>query len=202
MEAKTSLPVLTQGQQKALAVLRQILPRTKDAFLIRCLKAGLDEESLPQAKDLAELHRANLSSIVRWLEEGASLEKIQTALELRDQYPGATTKILLQVYEAAAIQMVPLSEFLAPFEEILEGLRSHSPFNWLVYYIVNSLEGDWQLAHQMATDNPPAFTLLVLGKIDRMTFDRLTIGDFRERVAISGGEGLIDSFAKTPEGEV
>lgn len=172
---KRNALMISQAQLATVQALKIYFPAASERFLARCVKAGVNQENVQEIQDLIQTYGTKLPAIINWLEGGLDLEKIHDYLDLRAVYPRASVDKLAEIDQATGFQIASLDELLAAFAQLLNDAKIHFPVHQLVHFVNDGLNGDYQLAYQMACDRPEKFVALVKGEIDLLEFNRSEI---------------------------
>jgi len=171
--------IVVSDREAATAVLvRQVAPKASLKLVRRCLKAGLDEErGLKRALALIAVHRTSLPAILEWLENGITLERLETCLAIRRQYHVRdSVRLIDRCVEAIGFHERHLTgvnpnllEVFETFQDVLSKLGGMFPAHRLLHRIDEAFNGDILAAYRMALDDEAGFVQVVKGRRDTMS---------------------------------
>jgi hypothetical protein len=158
----------TTTEDKGLSLIRQIMPKATKKFALRCQKAGMDNGEIENAIELVDRYEeTTLPFIVKWRENGMSLDRIETCLEIRETCPGGTVKLINKYINK--IDMVMTESVIGVFETLVEAANKFPGiFNqhFLLHRIEELMDGDIMTAYQIAIDDPEGLIKMLKRKRD------------------------------------
>lgn len=152
--------------QKQLARLKR---PPKGQLLAKCEKVGLVGAELSRAVSLVLHHNSSLQHIVRWRQDGLSLDDIQHCLNIRDDYGFSMSVPLIKWYLEGARFRFPETGFedvesvgfgaIGPeviidfFQEIAERIGGEFPHHRIMHFIEEHLGGDVMVAYDLGVES-------------------------------------------------
>lgn len=156
-----------------------VLAKVPDSTLCGCKLVGLTDERLERAIMISADHKVGLGQIVRYMQRGVTLERVELALGLyvddftsRDR---ASVELLNRFADAFGFSLDgkghndtlrdAIAAFQSFFEERLsEKVRAPLPLYWLYHRIVERLDGNFHRALQLVNEDPTQMAELMMSR--------------------------------------
>lgn len=165
MSEERSLSRVKVLSDQSLARLKR---KPKEQLLAKCQKVGLIEAQLSRAVDMVLYHETSLQHIVRWREDGLTLDEIEYCLNIRDNCGFAMSIPLIKWYldgagfhapepgyeevESIGFGAIGPEVIVDFFQEVAERVGGTYPHHRIMHFIEENLGGDVMKAYSMGID--------------------------------------------------
>lgn len=165
MPENTSISKISDQSSLILSKLKR---QPKGRLLAKCEKIGLVEAQLSRAVEMVLYHGTSLAHIVRWREDGLTLDEIEYCLNLRDNYDFSMSVPLIKWYldgagfhapepgyeevESIGFGAIGPEVIVDFFQEVAERVGGTYPHHRIMHFIEENLGGDVMKAYSMGID--------------------------------------------------
>ena len=151
---KKGLPETIDPRNTVAIAILEKFPGVKPEIIERAQKAGITENNIQTAIQLAEVHKKKFGHIVRWLEMGVGLGTLEQALAIHEYMPKATVRILGEYIDRLGFRTESPDKVLEVFDDFFQEMDVQFPAHRLLHIIDDVFVGDIHTAYQMALQNP------------------------------------------------
>ena len=142
----------------------------QDNLISRYVSLGLTDQRLEQAKDICATHSVRDTTLLRWLEDGVTLERVSVCLSVKGLLDEETASVPLLNNIANALGMnesslnsdESIAECIDDIYAVFESNNWRFPLHTLYHRIDERMGGDWRTALYLANNDPAKLRSILL----------------------------------------
>lgn len=146
--------------------IRSLIPNASKRLVANLRRLKLTGVSLKRALDVCSHYSVRPNSLVRWMDEGMSVARIEECLEVREATEISSVILIDKFLGSFNFKSQLPIDMLDAFNDIVKGFDMKSPWHYLMHRIDEIFDGDVLEAYRMCLEDPEQFALIMKRKGD------------------------------------
>lgn len=178
MENTSLVPTVQQtATELEHGSIKSLIPTASKELVTAFVRHNLVGLRLQQAHEICNYYSVRPGNLVKWMDDGLSLNRIKECLEVREVTSILSVSLIGKFLDGIDFQSSLPIDMLDAFNDVVKGLRMKQPWHYLMHRIEEMFNANVLAAYQMCLQDSEHFALVIQCKEDYMDGKCWSIND-------------------------